>query len=149
MKLVNYCIWSITLRGIVTWKPRKVNEKYPKYFEVYFWRRMGKIIWTDRVQTEEILHGVKKGRNILHTLKQIKAKWIGSNVCINCLLNNYIEEKNEKKGRGWRRHKQLLEGLKTTLKILERQRESTRWHMLENILWKRRWACSQTDYKIN
>jgi hypothetical protein len=35
------------------------------------------------------------------------------------------------------------------LKILERERESTRRHMLENVLWKRLWACSQTDYKMN
>jgi len=62
------------LRGTVTWKPRKVDEKYPDYFEVYFWKRIEKIIWTDRAQTEEILHGVKKGRNILHTLKQMKPK---------------------------------------------------------------------------
>jgi hypothetical protein len=33
---------------------------------------MATIIWTDRVQNEEILHGVKKGRNILHTVKQME-----------------------------------------------------------------------------
>jgi len=31
---------------------------------------MEKIIWTDHVKTEEVLHTVKKERNNLHTLKE-------------------------------------------------------------------------------
>jgi hypothetical protein len=37
---------------------------------------MEKISWTDRVRNE-VLQGVKKERNILHTIKQRKANWIG------------------------------------------------------------------------
>jgi len=36
---------------------------------VWFWRRMGKISWVDRVRNEEVLHRVKQGRNILRTVK--------------------------------------------------------------------------------
>ena len=37
---------------------------------------MEKISWTDRVRNE-VLHGVKEERNILHTIKIRKAKQIG------------------------------------------------------------------------
>jgi hypothetical protein len=38
---------------------------------------MQKISWTDRVRNEEVLHRVKEEMNILHTIKRIKAYWIG------------------------------------------------------------------------
>jgi hypothetical protein len=37
------------------------------------WRRMEEISWTDRVRNEEVLRGVKEGRNIVHTVKRRKA----------------------------------------------------------------------------
>jgi hypothetical protein len=42
---------------------------------------MEKISWTDRVNTEAVLHRVKEERNILHTLRRRNAKWIGYILC--------------------------------------------------------------------
>jgi hypothetical protein len=43
-----------------------------------------------------------------------------------------------------------LDGLKTKLKILEHERERARdGIMLGNALWKKLWACIQTDYRMN
>jgi hypothetical protein len=47
---------------------------------------MEKISWTDCVQNEEVLHGVKEERNILRTVKRKKANWIGHVLRRNCLL---------------------------------------------------------------
>jgi hypothetical protein len=44
---------------------------------MWCWRRMEKISWTDCVRYKEVLHRVKEERNILHTVKSKKAKWIG------------------------------------------------------------------------
>lgn len=38
---------------------------------------MEKIVWTDCVRNEEVLHTVKEKRNMLHTIKGNKADWIG------------------------------------------------------------------------
>jgi hypothetical protein len=46
-------------------------------FEMWCWRRMEKISWTDRVRNEDVLHRVKEERNIVHTIKRRKANWIG------------------------------------------------------------------------
>jgi hypothetical protein len=43
------------------------------------------ISWTDRVRNEEVLHGVKEERNILHTVKRRKANWIGHILSSNCV----------------------------------------------------------------
>jgi hypothetical protein len=37
---------------------------------MWWWRRIEKISWTDRVKNEEVLHRVKEERNILHTIKR-------------------------------------------------------------------------------
>jgi hypothetical protein len=43
-------IWSIDLYGAETWTLRKVDQKYLESFELWYWRRMEKISWTDRMK---------------------------------------------------------------------------------------------------
>jgi hypothetical protein len=103
------------LYGAETWTLRKVDQKYLESFEMWCWRRMEKISWTDRVRNE-VLHTVKKERTILHTIKRRKANWIGHILRRNCLLKHVIEGKLEGRiemmGRQGRMRKQLLDDLK-------------------------------------
>jgi hypothetical protein len=84
---------SIALYGAETWTLRKVDHKYLESSEMWCWRRMEKIIWTDRVINEEVLYRVKEKRNIVHTIKRRKANWIGHVLLTNCLLKHVIEGK--------------------------------------------------------
>jgi len=102
-------------------------------------------------EKEEALHRVKEERNILHTVRRRrKANWI---CCIwlgNCLLRDAIEGKIkgriEVMGIRGRKRKQLLSDL-------EKRRGS--WKLNETALnrnlslWKRLWACRETDYGTN
>jgi len=54
-KLVNCYIWSIALYGAETWTIRAVDQKHMESFEMWCWRRMEKISWTDRVRNEKVL----------------------------------------------------------------------------------------------
>jgi hypothetical protein len=115
-KLVKCYVWSIALCGAETWTLRKVDQKYLESFELWGWRRMEKIRWTDRVRNEEVLHRVKEERNIVHTIKRRKANWIGHILRRNCLMKHVIEGKLEGRiemtGRRGRRRKQLLDELR-------------------------------------
>jgi hypothetical protein len=53
-KLMECHIWSIALYGAETWTLRKVNQKYQESFEMWCWRRMKNISWTDHVRSEEV-----------------------------------------------------------------------------------------------
>jgi hypothetical protein len=53
-KLVKCYIWNIALYGAETWTLRKIDQKYLESFEMWCWRRMEKISWTDRVRNEEV-----------------------------------------------------------------------------------------------
>jgi len=62
MKLVKCYVWSIAFYGIETWKVRAVDQKHLESFEMWCWRRMEKISWTDHVRNEEVLLRVKEQR---------------------------------------------------------------------------------------
>jgi hypothetical protein len=83
---------------------------------MWYWRRMEKIGWTDRVKNEEVLQTVEEDRNILHTIKRKKVKRIGEILRLNCFLKHAIEEKIKERievtGRRGRRCKRLLDDLK-------------------------------------
>jgi len=92
-KFVNCYIWSIALYGAETWTLRAVDQKHLECFEMWCWRRMEKISWTDHVRNEEVLLRVKEQRNILHEKMKRKANWIGHILRRNCLLQRVIEGK--------------------------------------------------------
>jgi len=61
-KPVKFYILSIALCGAGTWTLQKVDQKYLESFEIWCWRRMEKISWTDRVRNEGVLHRDKGER---------------------------------------------------------------------------------------
>jgi hypothetical protein len=92
-KLVKYYVWSIALHGAETWTLRAVDQKHLVSSEMWYWRRIEKISWTDHVRNEEVLLRVKKQRNILHEMCKQKDNWIGHILRRNCLLRQIIEGK--------------------------------------------------------
>jgi len=115
-KLVKCCISSIALYGAEACALRAVNLKHLESLEMWCWRRMEKISWTDRVRKEEELQRVKEQRNILHEISKRMTKWIGHILRRNCLLQRVIEGKIkgriEGTGRRRRRRKKRLDDIK-------------------------------------
>ena len=72
-KQVTSCIWSVALHGAEIWTIRAAYQKHMESFEMWCWRRMEKISWTDHVRNEEVLLRVKEERNILHEIRKRKA----------------------------------------------------------------------------
>jgi hypothetical protein len=99
-----------------TWTLRTVDQKHLENFEMWCWKRMEKIIWTDHVRNEEVLFRVKEHRNILHKIRKRKANRIGHVLRRNCLLQRVIEGKRKGRikvtGRRGRRRRKILDGLK-------------------------------------
>ena len=92
-KLVKCYIWSVALYGAETGTLRAVDQKQLESFEMWCWRRMEKISWTDHVRKEEVLLRVKEQRNILRDIRKRKAIWIVHILRINCLLQRVFEGK--------------------------------------------------------
>jgi len=63
-KVVKCYVWRTALYGAETWTLRAVDQKQMESFEMWCWRRMERISWTDHVRNEEVLLSVKEQRNI-------------------------------------------------------------------------------------
>jgi hypothetical protein len=92
--LVQCYSWSEAWCGAESWTLGKVDQKYLGSFEMWCWRRMEKIVWTDCV-INKVLHRVKEERNILNTIKSRNTNWIGHILRRNSLLKYVIERKIE------------------------------------------------------
>ena len=101
--------------GAETWTLRAAEKKQLESFEMWCWRRMEKISWTDRVRNEGVLLQVNEQRNILHAIGKRKANWIGHILRRNCFLKQVVEGKIkgeiEVTRRQGRRRKKLLDDL--------------------------------------
>ena len=92
-KQVKCYISNIALYGDETWTLRAVYQKHLESFEMWCWRRMEKISWTDHVRNEEVLLRVKERTNILHEIRKRKANWFSHILRRNCLLQQVKEGK--------------------------------------------------------
>jgi hypothetical protein len=114
-KLVKCYVWSIALYGAETWTLRAVDQRHLEIFEMWCWRRIEKISWTDHVRNEVLLR-VKKHRNIFHETSKRKANWIGHILRRNFLLQRVVEGKIprwlEVTGRQGRRRRKVLDDIK-------------------------------------
>jgi len=132
-------VWSIALYGAETWTLRAVNQKHLESFEIWCWRRMEEISWTDHVRNEEVLLRVKEQRNILYEISIRKANWIGHILRRNCLLQRVTEGKIqggiEVTGRQGRRRRKLLDDLKERRGYSHLKEEA-----LDRTVWKARFG---------
>jgi len=92
---------------------------------------MEKIIWTDRVKNEVVLHRVKRGRHNVHTITRRKVNWIGHILRIKCLIKYIVEGKIKGTGRRDRRRKQLLGDLVENRRSCDLKEEA-----LDGSLWR-------------
>jgi len=131
-KVVTCYIWSIALYDAETWTLWAVDQKHLESFEIWCWRRMENISWTDHVRNEELLPRVKEQRNILNETSKRKANGIGHILRRNCLLQRVIEGKRKGGIEVTRRRcRKLLDDLK------ERRGHS---HLKEEALYRSRWC---------
>jgi hypothetical protein len=86
-ELVQCYIWRIDFYGFRTWTLRKAQQKYLVNTEMWRWRRMEKISWTDSVRNEVLQISTQNKRR--------KANTIGHILRRNCLLKHAIKGKIE------------------------------------------------------
>ena len=78
----------IWLRDLDT---KKIGAEVSESFEMWCWRRMEKIKWSEKVTNEQVLYRIGGKRTLLNNILRRKANWIGHILRINCLLHDGIE----------------------------------------------------------
>lgn len=104
VRLVKTLVWSVLMYGSETWTLRKEEKRRLEAFEMWVWRRMTKVSWTDKKTNEEVLRMVGQSRKLLETILERKKNWIGHVLRGNGLMLEVMEARMEgKRGRGRRR----------------------------------------------
>ena len=114
IRIVRCYVFPVLLYGHEGWTLTKTLEKKLEAFEMWVYRRMLKISWTDRVRNTDVLARMKKEVEVLYEIKRRKLDYFG-HVMRNekyRLLQLVMEGKIEgKRGQG-RRKTSWLENLR-------------------------------------
>ncbi|KAI5729179.1 hypothetical protein M8J77_026485 [Diaphorina citri] len=100
-QLIKTLVWSVALYGSETWTIGKRDQDRIEAFEMWCWRRMMKIKWTERMSNERVLGLVGEQRQIWKMIQDRRHKWIGHLYRHNEYMVSIIEGKREgRQGRG-------------------------------------------------
>lgn len=75
--LLKTYIWSIMLYGCETWTIAREEMRRIEAFEMWCYRRMQKISWTDRITNEEVLEKVSERKSMWKSIQKRRNELIG------------------------------------------------------------------------
>ncbi|KAJ4438520.1 hypothetical protein ANN_14465 [Periplaneta americana] len=76
-----------------TWTSRRSEEKRIEAFEMWIWRRMERMKWTDGIRNEAVLERVGEERIMLKLIRKRKRNWLNHCLRRNCTGRNGEREK--------------------------------------------------------
>ena len=76
-RFIKSYVWSTMLYGCEAWTINKDMEKRIEAAEMWFFRRMLKISWTDRVSNDVVLHRAGTKREIMKFIRQRQLRFLG------------------------------------------------------------------------
>jgi hypothetical protein len=103
-KIIKTVVWSVALYGCETWALRKVDFRRLEALEMWLWRRMEKISWTEKKKNEDVLKDIGEDRVLVKTIVKRKKKWLGHMLRSGGLVKDVLEGRMEgKRPRGRKR----------------------------------------------
>ena len=80
MRFAKSYIWSILLYGCESWNISKQFEKKINATEMWIWRRILKVSWTERKTNEEVLQAMDTSRELMNTIRRRQLRFMGHTI---------------------------------------------------------------------
>jgi hypothetical protein len=125
-KIVKTIVWSVALYGCETWTLRKEEVRRLDALEMWLWRRMEKISWTERRTNEEVLRIIEERKCLVDTIVKRKKNWIGHIVRGDGLLKLVLEGRMDGKRPRGRRRMGMIDELKKGSYVMMKRRAEDR-----------------------
>ncbi len=92
LRLLKTLVWSIAIYGSEGWTIHKKEEKYIEAFEMWCYRRLLRVSWTEHRTNEWILEKLNVEKELLHQMKRRKLSYYGHIIRKkNCLEKDLIQ----------------------------------------------------------
>ena len=119
-RLVKTLVWSVVMYGSETWTLRKADVERLEAFEMWVWRRMMKVKWTDKLTNMEVLRLVNETPKLLPEIRRRKRRWIGHILRHDSLLQTVLEGRME----GKRPRGRMVDDIKSGRSYEQRKRRA-------------------------
>ena len=110
-KIVKTIVWTVALYGAETWTLKEEDIRRLNALEMWIWRRMEKISWTDKKTNEEVLRMVGEKQQLVDRIITRKKNWLGHVMRGEGLLKEVIEGRMDGKRPRGRKRKGMLDCL--------------------------------------
>ena len=97
LRLTKCFVLSVLLYGCETWTINKTIEKKLEAFEMWTFRRIGKIKWTEKMTNSEVCNVLKVKREVMNTIRKRKMIYFGHLIRHNNILKTITEGRVEGK----------------------------------------------------
>lgn len=77
IRMVRCYVLSVLYYGVEAWTLKKLDIRKLEAFEIWLYRRILRVKWTDKVTNMEILKRIKKEKEIIITVKKRKLQYLG------------------------------------------------------------------------
>ena len=109
--MVKVLVWSVVSYGSETWTLRQEYIRSLEAFEMWIWRRMMKIPWTQHASNVQILGMVDESRSLMESLRKRQKNRIWHVLRLYSLLQKVIEGRFQGKKTPGRPRTMLLDAL--------------------------------------
>ena len=138
VKILKVLVWPVCIYGCEAWTLKKADEKKIQAAEMWFYRRLLRIKWTDKRTNQSILDQLKTSRLLLNEINKRKLKYLGHAIRNEktTLMKTAFSGKVEGKGRRGRPYKSYMEnitqmtGIKKTKTIIKKGKDRDAWRSL-------------------
>ena len=128
-RLLKCFVCSVALYGAETWTLRRNEQKRLAAFEMWIWRRMERVTWTEKIKNAVVLERVGEGSIMLELIKKRKRNLRRRN----CLLKKALEGMVNGKRVHSRRRYQMIDNIMVNGLYVDTKRKAEKrvhWRML-------------------
>src|SRR3989442_7422763 len=90
--MVKVLVWPVVLYGCETWTLLQDEINRLEALEVWLWRGLEKISWSDKIRNDEVFARVMEERCLITTIRQRQKNWIGHVMREEWLLRDVLED---------------------------------------------------------
>ena len=139
--MVKTYIWSVLLYGCETWTISRSMEKRLEAAEMWMWRRVLNVSWTERVRNERILERMGTERELLTTIRRRQLQFLGHVLRLEGLEHLCLTGRIEGVRARGRQREKFMDGIrrvtgevKTAPELIQMARERNLWKsMIANV----------------